>query len=114
MTIHTCVYIYVDFYINSIVSYYAILYCIVLYYIRFHCFILYLIGLYDSNQKHNLREFATAYFRHPGYLRVLPGLCRRVSASPPEAPEASRAARTFEVFRLCLAPKKNTFWTETL
>ena len=31
-----------------------------------------------------------AYLRHPGYLRVLPGLRFRVFAPPPEAPLAAR------------------------
>ena len=47
-----------------------------------------------------------AYFRHPGSLRVLPGLCRKVSASPPRAPEAED---TFDVFSIEVPPKKITF-----
>ena len=65
----------------------------------------------------HLREFATAYFRHPGYLRVLPGLCRKVSASPPRAPrapEAPRAAVTFDVFSMEVPPKKIIFFSENV
>ena len=67
-----------------------------------------------------MREFATAYFRNPGSLRVLPGLCRKVSASPPRAPVAPRApeaplaARTFDVFSMEVPPKKITFFSENV
>ena len=64
-----------------------------------------------------MREFATAYFRNPGSLRVLPGLCRKVSASPrlaQLAPEAQRAAVAFDVFSIEVPPKKITFFSQNV